>query len=489
MRRLCILFAVTVAVVLCLGVPAMAAKQEDITGIWQGKLKAGASELRIVFRISRDSSGSLTAKMDSPDQGAKDIPVTRVVFADRTIRLEIKAIQGVFEGELDENGSRIVGTWEQGPVSLPLTVERAASAYTIQRPQDPRKPYPYREEEVTYENAADGVRLAGTLTMPGEGGPFPAVLLISGSGAQDRNEEIMGHRPFFVIADYLTRRGVAVLRVDDRGVGGSTGDLSQATSRDLAMDVLAGVAYLRSREEIDSDAIGLIGHSEGGLIAPIAATESDDVAFMVLMAGPGLAGEELLYLQSEMINRAMGASEEIVQRRLGEQKRIFSIVREVEDLSVAREKLDAVYDDIIAGLSEAEKQAIGDVDAYKRAQIDQVLSPWMRFFLTYDPRPVLTQIKCPVLALNGEKDLQVPPDQNLKAMEEALKTGGNKDFTIRKLSGLNHLFQTCQTGIPAEYGAIEETISPEVLKIMGDWILQHTCTDPHGAISRASIDQ
>jgi len=454
------------------------AQQQDtseiisIEGIWEGKLKVPGTELRIVFNISKNSDGTLTATMDSPDQGVTGIPVEEVIFKDNTLHLEVKSAGAVFEGKVSEDFLVIEGEWKQSGGTFPLVVNRVDKAVEILRPQVPKKPYPYIEKKVAYTNLKAGVKLVGTLTLPSDKGVFPAVLLISGSGPQDRNETIYNHRPFLILADYLTRQGIAVLRVDDRGVGESTGDFSQATSEDFASDVLAGVEYLKTHKEIDPKKIGLIGHSEGGLIAPMVAVKSPDVAFIVLMAGLGLTGEEILYLQGALIYRAMGVSEEDIIKNRQFNGKIFSLVKEEKDKKTIEEKLRQMFMDDWAELNEEEKSRIGDPEVFLEAQLQSLLSPWLKFFLTYDPKPNLIKVKCPVLAINGEKDLQVPPKENLSAIEEALVAGDNKNFIIKELPGLNHLFQTAQTGLPDEYVKIEETISPVALKIISDWILE-----------------
>lgn len=457
------------------------AQQQDISeisieGIWQGKLKIPGIELTIVFKISENPDGTLTATMDSPDQGATGIPVEEVIFIDNTLRLEVKSAGGVFEGKVSEDFLVIEGEWKQSGQTLPLTLKRVDKAVEILRPQVPKKPYPYIEKKVAYTNLKAGVKLVGILTLPSDKGVFPAVLLITGSGPQDRDETIYGHHPFLVLADYLTRQGIAVLRVDDRGVGESTGDFSQATSEDFASDVLAGVEYLKTCKEIDPKKIGLLGHSEGGLIAPIVAVKSPDVAFIVLMAGPGLTGEEILYLQGALISRAMGVSEEDIIKKRQFNEKIFSVLIEEEDSEIAEERLRQMFEEDWEKMSDEEKEQIGDSEVFLEAQLQNLLSPWLKFFLTYDPKPTLSKVKCPVLAINGEKDFQVPPKENLSAIEEILKAGGNQSYTIKELPGLNHLFQTAQTGLPAEYVKIEETISPVALKIVGDWILEQTET-------------
>ena len=445
-----------------------------IEGIWEGNLKVPGAELRIVFKILKNPDGILTATLDSPDQGATGIPVEEVIFKDNTLHLEVKSAGGVFEGKVSEDFLAIEGEWKQSGQALPLTFKRVDKAVEILRPQEPKKPYPYKEEEIIYENKNAKIRLAGTLTLPSENGPFPAVLLITGSGPQDRDEVVSGHRLFLVLADYLTRQGIAVLRVDDRGVGGSTGDFSRATSEDFASDVLAGVEYLKINKEIDHHKIGLIGHSEGGIIAPMVAVKSSDVAFIVLMAGTGLTGEEILYLQGTLIARAMGTSEEDIAKGRQFNEKIFSLIREEKGEEIIEEKLRQMFMADWAELNEEEKSRIGDPEVFLETQLQSLLSPWLKFFLTYDPKPTLSKVKCPVLAINGEKDLQVPPKENLSVIEDALKTGGNQNYTIKEIPNLNHLFQTAQTGVPSEYAKIEETISPVALKIIGDWILEQT---------------
>jgi hypothetical protein len=451
---------------------AGAADATSVEGAWQGTLNVPGAQLRLVLKISQQPDGALTAKLDSLDQGAMDIPVDEVTFKDGTLRFEIKNLMVTYEGKL--SGAEIVGQFRQGGFTLPLTLKKTDKPAEVQRPQEPKKPYPYVEEEVSYENKKAGVKLAGTLTLPPGKGPFPAVLLITGSGAQDRNEAILGHKPFLVLADHLTRKGIAVLRVDDRGVGGSTGNVSQATSEDFAGDALAGVEFLKSRKEINPKKIGLIGHSEGGIVAPMAAVKSKDIAFIVLMAGTGLTGEEILYLQGELISRAAGAHllDVAAQRRVQEQ--MFAVVRSEPDNARAEKKLREILAEEVSKLSEEEKKAAGSASAAMEAQVKQVLSPWFRFFLTYDPKPTLRKVKCPVLAINGEKDLQVPPKENLRAIEDALKAGRNKDYTVKELPGLNHLFQTCKTGAPSEYAQIEETMAPVALETMAEWILKRT---------------
>jgi pimeloyl-ACP methyl ester carboxylesterase len=446
---------------------------KGIEGLWQGALKIAGQELRLIVRLGK-KDGALSGTLDSIDQGSKNLALDDVQFKDHQLRLELKAAKAVFEGKLSPDGSEIVGEWKQSGLTLPLTFKRTDKAPELVRPQEPKKPYPYLEEEVAYENAKAGVKLAGTLTLPKEKGPFPAVLLITGSGPQDRDETIFGHKPFHVLADHLTRRGIAVLRVDDRGVGGSTGSLAKATTEDLAEDVLAGVEYLKGRKEINPRQIGLMGHSEGGLIAPLVAARSKDVAFIVLLAGPGLVGEQLLYLQGAAVLKAEGSDEKQIARSRALQEKLFAVVKEEKDEKALQKKLDDLIAEEFAKLDEKDRKEAEQNKSVLGGQVKLLLSPWMRFFLTYDPAPTLGKVRCPVLALVGEKDVQVAAKENLAAIEKALKAGGNKDHTVKELPGLNHLFQTCKTGAVSEYGKIEETMAPSALDLIAEWVLTRT---------------
>ncbi len=449
-----------------------AAVEKDYAGIWQGTLKIQGMELRLVFKIEKAEEGGYTATWDSPDQGATDLPMDSVTVEEDAIVMINKKAGVEVRGTLQPDGKHMQAVLKQAGMELPLELEKVEKVEEVKRPQTPQKPFPYQEEEVSYENTGAGITLAGTLTLPQGEGPFPAALLITGSGAQDRDETIMGHKPFLVLADHLTRRGIAVLRVDDRGVGGTTGDLSESTTEDLAGDVLTGVSFLKDHQEIDPQRIGLIGHSEGGIIAPMAAARSDDVAFIVLMAGTGLTGEEILFMQTELIARAGGTSEEDIQKSLDEAKRIYSVLKSGQDKMAMEQALRRMYEEDMAKLSEEERKKEELSEEVIEAQFKQILSDWFLYFLTHDPRPVLKEVRCPVLALNGEKDLQVPPKENLAEIGKALKAGGNSDVTLKELPGLNHLFQTAETGAVSEYGKIEETISPAVLQLIGDWILE-----------------
>jgi hypothetical protein len=450
---------------------SLEAQQTDLSGIWSGKLSLpNGMKLTIVFNFQKDNAGKYTATMDSPDQGAKGIPTESVTIKEDSIIVKVPAIMGSYEGKIFFDSMKIEGKWKQGGGSFDLAVYKVDKVEEVKRPQEPKEPFPYQVEDVKFENKKDNITLAGTLTMPKEGKNFLAVVLITGSGGQNRNEEIFGHKPFLVIADYLTRNGFAVLRYDDRGIGESTGDHSTATSEDLTKDAISAVEFLKNRNEINHSKIGLVGHSEGGMIAPMAAVKSSDVAFIIMMAGLGIPGDSILYLQGELISRAEGVSEEEIQKSTKLQKEIFQMIKEINDDEVLKSKLEEKFWKEYPSMSDKEKEQLGDPKVYLDVQIKTLTSPWFKYFVKFDPVPTLEKVKCPVLAINGEKDLQVPPKENLSAIEDALKRSGNKYYEIKMLPGLNHLFQTSKTGAISEYGQIEETFSPLALETMLDWL-------------------
>jgi fermentation-respiration switch protein FrsA (DUF1100 family) len=426
-----------------------------------GTLDAGAIKLRTVFKIVNTQNG-LTAQVQSPDQSPTWIPATSVTRSGNSITIAINGVGATFEGKIAADLNSIEGTFTQRGASIPLALKRIKdqAELELRRPQNPVKPYPYREEEVTYANKAAGNTLAATLTIPPGKGSFPAVLLIVGSGPHDRDESLLGHKPFLVLSDYLTRKGIVVLRADKRGVGKSTGDLATATTADFATDAEAGIAFLKTRSEVDPHKIGLIGHSEGGVIAPMVAARNSDVAFIVMMAGTGVPGDQILLEQKRLIEEASGTNKEVIARGVNANREMFALIENEKDNTVLDKKL-------------REKLAAdGMPDAQIGMMIQQITSPWMRFFFTYDPASALRKVSCPVLAINGSLDLQVSPAQNLPAIKKALEDGGNKHYEVDELPGLNHLFQTAKTGSPSEYGAIEETISPVALDKMASWILK-----------------
>jgi hypothetical protein len=435
-------------------------------GTWQGTLEGGGAKLRVVFHVSKTDSGKYSATFDSPDQNAFGIPFSSVAIANDSIHLVAGLIGSTYDGKFTPTKSAMMGVWRQHGGAAELKMERttiASLVFEMKRPQEPKPPYPYKSEEVSFGSNLTGMKYTGTLTVPDSGGHFPATILITGSGVHDRNEDIFGHKPFLVLADYLTRRGIAVLRVDDRGVGGSTGNKMEAALLDHAEDVVAEIEFLKTRPEIDSNRIGLIGHSEGGIVAPIVAAKASNVAFVVLMAGPGVPGYQLILDQLILLDRVAGVSDSSTNIALKLEKKVLNIAMVEKDSVKAVDNLRTILE------TEAGEPAVA-----ANAEISQLLSPSYRSLLSYDPRPTLEQVKCPVLALWGSKDLEIPPAENLPAVENALKKGGNKDFKVVEIPGLNHLFQDANTGSPNEYAQIKRTFSQDALKLIGDWIVEET---------------
>lgn len=437
---------------------------QDIVGQWTGVLNTPKAKLRIVFNIAKTAHG-YTSTMDSPDQYARGIPVTSTTLKKKMLTLNIQSAQIEFQGTVKDN--EIKGMFNQGMLNVPMTLVRTTNTESVmKRSQEPTLPYPYNEQQVVFENKAVGVRLSGTLTTPKNAAKSPVVVLISGSGPQDRDETLMGHKPFLVLADYLTRNGIAVLRYDDRGYGKSTGNFAAATTEDFASDVKAAVDFLKKRSDIDASKIGLMGHSEGGIIAPMVAQSGDDVDFIVLLAGTGVSGYDVLLMQMEWLLTAQKASPEAITKARHTQKTIMDYAK-TGDPELYKQATNLLVSEIALSEPNTTKQK-----QLAEQSIKQMESPWMKFFLTYNPVEALKGVKCPVLAVNGTKDMQVPSKQNLNIIESALKLSGNKDVTIIEFDGLNHLFQECVTGSPDEYAKIEQTFSPKALKEITDWIVK-----------------
>ncbi len=443
---------------------------QEISGDWYGTLKVSSFKLRLVLHVTETDSGFVST-LDSPDQGSKDIPMTSTYFSNDTLKIESIEMKAKFIGVLAD--SLLIGTFTQAGRDIPITLSRKTIEETaIIRPQEPTGKPIYKEIDVSFKNKKDNVTLAGTLTLPKGRGPFKTAILISGSGPQNRDEEILGHKPFLVIADYLTKNGITVLRYDDRGVGKSTGDFTAATSLDFARDVECAIDFLKHTKRIDRKNIGLIGHSEGGLIAPIvAAKPENDVAFVILLAGPGIRGLDIIYAQQALIARADSVSEEEISKNKRLSREIFTYLENNQSNPDFNRLFHAHIDSVITADSVEIPKGVQKLD-FVKSQVAAVSNPWMKFFLFYDPKESLEKVKCPVLAINGSKDLQVPAKENLNAIKEYVTSNGNKNVTIIELGGLNHLFQTASTGSPSEYAGISETFSADALLIMTDWLLQ-----------------
>jgi hypothetical protein len=454
------LVALTLAGMMMAMALAGAAKAQEAAGAWHGAITVpGIGELRMGVEIASGPDG-LKGAFNSPDQGAQTFPLADIKLADGGLAFAVPKIGGRFEGRWDASRQAWLGRWSQPGAALPLVLEKGKVLARL-RPQTPKPPFPYRTEEVSVDSAPD-VRLACALTLPAGRGSFPAVVLITGSGRQDRDETILGHKPFLVLADALTRRGIAVLRLDDRGAGGSTGDYAKATLWDFVADVQADVRYLRTRHDIDPARIGLIGHSEGGIVGPIVAGQDPKIAFVVMMAGPGVPLHDIMAAQRAAISKAAGVPAASVAMNEAIVQHAETAMAGAKDSAEAGARIHAAFADHTPKLPAAVVDQIAV----------QLGGNEIRTMLTYDPRPTLAKLRMPVLALDGSKDLQVLAEQNAPALREALKA--DRQATVVELPGLNHLFQTATTGAPSEYATIEETISPAALNLISDWVVKHT---------------
>lgn len=438
---------------------------QDITGEWNGVLDAMGNQVRLVFHIQKTDSG-YTATLDSPDQGAMGIPFTSVEFSDDTLMMRATNIGAFYRGV--PAADSIAGTWSQGNQYFTLNMYREQVEKEVRRrPQEPEKPYPYYEEEVRIENETDSLTLAGTLTLPQEAGSFPAVILISGSGPQNRNEEVFGHRPFLVLADYLTRQGIAVLRYDDRGTAESTGNHASATSADFARDVQSALEYLKNHKKINNNQIGLIGHSEGGLIAPMVVNQTDDeIAFMVLLAGTGVPGKDIAKMQGRTLLDIEISDREAYNRFID---KTVAIASSDKPTDVKKKELTQHYKNSEKVLNELLPEGTNR-ETFIEQQVEGSLRPWSQFFFNHDPAEELEKITIPVLSIIGSNDVQVPPEMNHPPIRKALQKAGNENFTIKELRGLNHMFQESETGSMMEYAQIEQTFSPVALREISEWI-------------------
>jgi uncharacterized protein len=449
----------------------VAAAQSSFVGTWEGKLNAGI-ELRLVFRVVQGENGNFAGLLDCPDQGLKDVKASKLLVTADSMIFGIDQFRATYRGKLD-NDSTVTGIFFQG-VSIPMKFKKIKKVREIVRAQTPVGPFPYQIEDLLYTNSDGSISYGATITIPNGTGPFPAVLLLTGSGQQNRDEEVAGHKPFAVIADHLTRNGFIVLRVDDRGMGKTTGDPRSSTSRDFADDAIVSVNYLKSRKEVNQKKIGLIGHSEGGMLAQMVAAERNDISFVVMLAAPGIAIKKLLYEQNEAILLKSGLPKEYVTAYLELYQSIIDTSMSSED-KTRRADIERVVETWISRTpAHVVRATTGIADESSKANFvnaftGQLTSPWFRYFVTYDPGPNLKKLDASVLAINGSEDVQVPPDSNLSGIETALRAGKSK-FIVKKLPGLNHLFQECKTCTIAEYTKLDQTISPILLDTMSQWL-------------------
>lgn len=458
-------------ILLTLGLIAfsLVSKAQDITGRWYGLLDVMGMQMPLEFNITEENA-ELKATMDSPEQKAFNIPVSHISFENNTLKLEVEAAKLSYTGQFID-AENIKGTFSQMGQDVAMNLSKTKKEKTkINHPQEPQEPFPYRSEEITFENKAAGIKLSGTLTLPAVGKKFPVVVLITGSGPQDRNSELLGHKPFLLWADYLTRRGIAVLRYDERGIGKSEGKFSGSTSADFASDAEAALAFLKTRKDIDKKKIGLIGHSEGGIIAPMIAARNKAVHFVVMLAGTGLRGDQLLLMQQELVAKVSGISDEDIasNRKLNEQ--LFYIILNAKNDDQMKTDMRAVLEKTYLAFTPEEIPSGLSMEQFVQMNIGYYSDPWILYFLRFDPQTSLSKVKCPVYAVNGDKDLQVPAKENLEAIAKYLTIAGNSNFKTQVFPGLNHLFQESSTGNPEEYAKIEQTLSPVILEAVSSWI-------------------
>lgn len=439
-------------------------KAQEINGVWTGALKIQDVQLRINIHVDGNSENGYSAKFDSPDQGAFGIPFSEASFENNKLACSDKAMGIAYEAELQHD--ELKGVWIQGGMSLPLNLERGTEPTLPNRPQEPTGDLPYKSKDVEVINAKAGVTLSATLTIPAGDGPFPAVILVSGSGPQDRNSEVFGHKPFLVLSDYLTRNGIAVLRYDDRGVGKSTGDFSAATSADFALDAESAFEFIINQPSINSKLVGIIGHSEGGMIAPMVAANNKEISFVVMIAGPAIPIDELLVAQTKAITQSTGASEAEIASAVDFNQKFYRFVKEQSSIESTLNHLDNFLLENRFMNSEGEAESIDEM----KSNIVPMLTPWFHYFISYDPKENLSKIKSPVLAIYGSLDLQVPSQININSLEPVFQKSKIK-HSIIELKNHNHMMQIATTGGVNEYMQIEQTFSPEALLTISSWIL------------------
>jgi pimeloyl-ACP methyl ester carboxylesterase len=456
------------ALLLCCTTLLAAEPVKAPVGLWMGVLKVGPIHLRMGLKVESPKADEVKATLISIDQGRVEIPFDSAEFKDGKLTMKHKAASITYTVTPNDKGTALSGDFKQGDATFPLPMDSIKELPTDKRPQTPKAPFPYDSEDLKFENETAKIKLAGTLTKPKGDGPFPVVVMISGSGPQDRDETLFNHKPFLVIADHLARNGVACLRYDDRGVAKSAGKFADATSADFATDAYAAVQYLKTRKEIDSKKIGLCGHSEGGMIAPMVAAEHpDDIGFIILLAGPGVPGSTIIFEQIR--DFSPGADEKKKEKDAREfVDAVMPILHSKGDRKEVESQLKAKLLEMIA--KEPKESDRKQAEAALPTIIARISDPWLRWFVTFDPATSLAKVKCPILALNGDKDVQVKTKQNFEAIESALTKAGHKNHKLVSYKNLNHLFQNSKTGALSEYGQIEETMAKEVLDELTTWL-------------------
>jgi len=461
MRKICTLLFIFLVVF------SNANSQENIIGDWNGVLSLGGQQLSLIIHLEKVGT-TYSGSMDSPDQKAFGIKADKVVFEKDTLDFIISKIGLRFKGFWAD--TTISGEFTQGYFKAPLQLSRRkVEKKVVVKPQEPQAPFPYLEEEVVFHHVNANFDMAGTLTLPKGDGVFPLILLISGSGPQDRNEEILGHKPFLIIADYLTKKGYAVFRYDDRGTAKSGGEFEGATSPDFASDAASALAYLKTRKDIDTTKIALAGHSEGAMLAAMIAANDSSINAIIMLAGPGIPGDQLLLMQQELIATVNKVSPDEIKENTIINRSLFELINKSNDIESATITVEKKLKKISKKLSKIALEAYGGKTEFVSQNLRAYINPWMYYFLRYDPAVDLKNIKCNVLALNGNKDLQVPSKINLAAIELNINNPG-KIKQVIEMPNLNHLFQNCLTGNITEYGEIQETISPEVLEKINEFL-------------------
>jgi len=466
---------------------SLSVSAQNITGTWQGDLNVQGKHIPVVFHIAKDISNKLSASFDSPSQNVFNLKCSDVIVKADSVSIFLAAVNIKYVGLLGNDKRHLSGLWFQGPGSLTLTLDKTSESASVvleKRPQTPQQPYPYESEEIEFTNPDQSIKYGGTLTYPKSSGAmskhpikYPAVVLITGSGQQDRDETIFGHKSFAVIADYLTKKGFAVLRVDDRGMGKTTGDYASSSSLDFARDVEVGIDYLKRDPHIDINKIGLIGHSEGGMIAPIVANERKDVKFIVLLAAPGIATIDLMQQQVEASAISEGIPVEEAQVKGFLLKTVWTEAKKhnTQDIAIKniRVKIDSMFKNLDPEIVKKVRPDASILNSRLTDELTALTGKWYSYFIKFEPKNHLQKLNCKVLAINGDKDVQVNAEENLKGIRNALAKSQSRQYDIVELPGLNHMFQTCKKCSPSEYHELEETFSPTALQTIGNWLMKN----------------